>query len=286
LRKVNWATRRWRIPSRLRTERLKEFLAKTNLRDLLGKEFVDGLEKRRDLMEGRQFRLIGLQVPLFFFLALSLVDLEHVKFSFFGISSDAVRSLREILLIVSVVLGLVSNIFALHIARLNEMLRAVIAKNAKEDAELREFLSMRYGIPEFSLFVTFDSEMRVGGWQFLLFGIYMIGCLAIVGVLFGGILAVQLLNLLAIYSHPNFSSLFSGIVIAVVVIADVITVTGFLLFKALQPYQNDEDFRKLSKLRVENESKYNEIITAIVKEHHSKGLLYRLFMRPRMKRLN
>jgi hypothetical protein len=88
-----------------------------------------------------------------------------------------------------------------------------------------------------------------------------------------------------VYLHPNFSPFVSAIVIAVAIIGDMIAAASLLLLKILQPYQTDEDFRKLVKLKYKDESKYNEVLKAIVKEHSSKGFFRRLFTRPRMKRL-
>ena len=97
--------------------------------------------------------------------------------------------------------------------------------------------------------------------------------------------AVQMLNLLEVYRHPNFSPSLSIFVIVYVSLGDISAALIWLLRKSVQPYQTLEDFEKLKTLKSVDEAAYKAIIQRMVREHQSKGIITRIFGRPKMPRL-
>jgi hypothetical protein len=122
MRELRKTTTRWLSPIKLRAERFAELQAKKKYTDLLGAEFIAGLEKRNDLLEGRYYKGLAIQIPLFFILALSLLKVD-VKTTFLGFSIESAKSIREILLVLSVPVALFMAMIHLQQASIKEMLK-------------------------------------------------------------------------------------------------------------------------------------------------------------------
>jgi hypothetical protein len=96
--KIRWTTTRWVWPATVRQERYGQVHGSTKYKDVFDQKFLEGLEKRRDLLDSRRYGVTALEMPLFLLLAFSLVNLD-VKVSVAGFSIEGVRGLREILLV-------------------------------------------------------------------------------------------------------------------------------------------------------------------------------------------
>ncbi len=238
-----WTTSRWRLPGRLRRERLRQLLSKSDLEEIFGNSFIEGLEKRKESLERVQWRLIAIQVPLFLFLAFSLLKLD-VNLNVLGISAGVSQKLREVLLLLSTTFGVISATMNRELGFVKEMMKAFIEKQSGTDNNLKEFLEARYGLSLISPLQSFDSDLIVGKTQFVGFIIWIASGLVFVGMLILMAVAVQFLNLIEIYLNPNVSRGASFFVIAYVVLGDVIALGSWLLAYSVQPYQTYEDFRE------------------------------------------
>ena len=284
MREPKWTTTRWKLPGKLRKERLAQLLARSDLRDIFDKDFIKGVEERKYLLEGRQWKLLLIQLPLFLFLAFSLLDLK-VTVTVVGISTEASKSLREILLLLSAAFGLGYSSMDREIGYLNDILKAFILKQAGKDAEVRDFLDVRYGMGEISPFKTFDENLYPGKAQLVAFFVWVAMVVVFISMLVVLVLAVQVLNLFAVYYEPNFSREASIFVIVFVLLADVATILPWLMTRSVQPYDTFEDAKKLDRLQMTDTKKWHEILRKMGEQHASKGIFRRIFGRPKMPRI-
>src|SRR6185437_13454448 len=97
-RKTKWTTTRWVWPEKIRIERYKQLHASSKYKDVFDLRYLDGLEKRRELIEGRRYKSSAIQIPLFLLLTFSLLHLD-LTVSIAGFSIASARGLREILLL-------------------------------------------------------------------------------------------------------------------------------------------------------------------------------------------
>src|SRR4051794_12043235 len=83
--------------------RKKEFLELLNAdasKDLFNEKFIEGLEKRRDLLNARSEKVQIIQLTIMVILLISLLSM-HMSISFLGLSTPDARGVRELLLIIS-----------------------------------------------------------------------------------------------------------------------------------------------------------------------------------------
>jgi len=285
LRKLKLTTSRWRLPGSLRTERLVQLLARKDLKDILNSDFIKALESRKTLLESRRFKLLAWQAPIMIFLTFSLFHIS-ANISIFGVSTEAANSLREMLLVLSSVLGLAFSALNTEVAYIDEMLGAVAIKYAGKDKELYEFLKVRYGIFNNVMPVaSFNSELYIGMYQWTIAGVHILSGIMVIAATVGILLSVQILNLIEVYVRPTFSTSASVCVIGFVLLVDIVGFTAWLLRKSYQPYQTYEDLMRLERLRLKDKDLYQARISEIAQRHNRKGLLRRLFGRPTLRRL-
>jgi hypothetical protein len=285
LRKLKLTTSRWRLPGSLRTERLVQLLARKDLKDILNSDFIKALESRKTLLESRRFKLLAWQAPIMIFLTFSLFHIS-ANISIFGVSTEAANSLREMLLVLSSVLGLAFSALNTEVAYIDEMLGAVAIKYAGKDKELYEFLKVRYGIFNNVMPVaSFNSELYIGMYQWTIAGVHILSGIMVIAATVGILLSVQILNLIEVYVRPTFSTSASVCVIGFVLLVDIVGFTAWLLRKSYQPYQTYEDLMRLERLRLKDKGLYQARISEIAQRHNRKGLLRRLFGRPTLRRL-
>ena len=283
MRRAKLTTRRWRRPSSLRRARFAELLALTKYNAIFDKDFFLGLERRIELLESRQLKAMGIQIPLFLFLAFSLLHID-VNFRILGISADVSKSLREILLLVTTTISVGYSRLEYDLLYLKEMLTATITKQAGDNEHLRNFLEIRYGLSEIAPGNSFDDDLRIGSAQVISLTILLFGRIIMISMIVIILLTIQVWNIIEVYAHPNFAREISIFVIIYVLLGDILFLTYSFLVRSVQPYQTDEDFRKLVELRKTNEEEYDTILRKMVLEHGAKGLLGRLFGRPRLRR--
>jgi hypothetical protein len=276
-------TTRWLWPVKLRADRFAELGAKKKYADLLGTDFMSGLEKRCDLLEGRYYKGLAIQIPLFFMLAFSLLNMD-VKTTLIGFSVESVKSLREILLVLSVPIALWMAVIQLHMSSIKELLKTSIARSAGDDADLKDFLEVRYGL-SYLVSKPYVNELTFGFFQ-LIAGIVLILIIyMLVAVMAVVAFGVQIASIREIYLHPNFSLAISKLVSASVIAGDVALLLLVVLTTSIQPYQSMEDWNKLAKLGDRDPEKVKQILQEIFTEHRSKRWFRRVFGRPKMKRL-
>lgn len=286
MRDVQWKTTRWRLPSSLRREILLSLMAKKVNGETLGKEFVGGLEKRRDMLESRQWKATALQVPLFAMLVFSLVNVD-LKVTFLGFSAESLKSLREVIVVLSSTIAIVTLPVNLHLYHVQEMMKAAVEKLAAGDRALKEVLEVRYGISA-SIVATTNADgtlVGFGAYQILTGIVVVMTFAALIIAAIAAILSVQAWTLYELYHHPNFSVFISKCVIAFVGLADLFLVGVTMLIKGFQPYQTWEDFKRLNKFRETDHARYQQVINDIVGTHRKRNWIARAFLRPRMKRL-
>ncbi len=143
-RKTKWTTTRWVWPKRIRTQRYSQLHGASEYKEIFDQKFLDGLEKRRELLEGRSYKALAIQVPLFLLLAVSLIK-QDVKLAIVGFSIDGVGGLREILLVISSFLALMTSGFNRELGDLKEIIKGAVEKISQGKPDAREFLNVRYG---------------------------------------------------------------------------------------------------------------------------------------------
>jgi hypothetical protein len=165
-----------------------------------------------------------------------------------------------------------------------EMLQAVVNKQAKKDSILRGFLEVRYGIAPMSPIAPAD-DLNAGKTQMVFSFLAFISFIALALMLGLMVVGVQIANLIEVYRHPNFSYGASLFVIAYVLVGDLMLASIWALRKAPQPYQSNEDFKKLLRKEKDDPEAYQAIIRKMVQEHLSKGYIRRVLGRPKLSRL-
>jgi hypothetical protein len=284
MRGLRKTTTRWLWPTELRAERFAELQAKKKYADLLGAEFIAGLEKRSDLLEGRYYKGLAIQIPLFFILALSLLNVD-VKAAFLGFSIESAKSIREILLVLSVPVALFIAVIQLRLTSINEMLKNSIARIARDDVDLKDFLDVRYGLSYFVSKPYGRRELGFGYTQLIASLAAILLVFSLIGLMLIVALIVQIACIREVYLHPNFSPSISKLVIAVVIGGDIALLLMAFLSTSIQPYQSWEDWNKLAELADRDPERVKQILQKIVADHASSGSLKRIFGRPRMKRM-
>src|SRR5262245_26806290 len=281
MRKAKFTTV-WKLPSTLRKERFVELFSKKEFREILNSDFIKGVESRRDLLQARRFKLYAWQVPLFLFLALSLVPVK-ISGAIFGVSIDSAKTLREVLLVISSTLGLAALFIQSQGTYLEEILDAVAIKQSANNKDLKEFLTVRYGTGTF-LLRDYNDDLKSNA-KLVAGVIFLVILVLLLLLLFSATTAIHIFNLVEVYLHPNFSNTISVLVMAYVILADIVLVLGFFLIISPLPYSTWEDLRKLERLRSKDPAAYDAVISAMVRKHLQKGFLRRIFGRPTLPRL-
>lgn len=283
MRNPNWTTRRWRRPASLRKERFHEYLARKDLREILGSEFLKGVEARKKHYEDRLFKLLAWQIPIFLFLSLSLVNVE-TTIGVFGISAKSAVQLRELLLCVSIILGYLSWLNSTPLNYLNEMLDSAAVRAAKNDPILKEFIGMRFGISPLMTVRSYDRNLDHGVLQHIVSIIAVVALLVAAAMFALMVASVQMINLWNVIQHPNFSTAISYVTVAFVVCGDLFFFFIFLLRSLVQPYRTYEDFNKLLSMQARDSKAYDLVIKSMVEEHLKKNVIFRVFRRPQLPR--
>jgi hypothetical protein len=283
MRQPRRTTTRWLFPVQLRAQRFAELKAKKKYADVLGPEFMSGLEKRNDLLEGRYYKGLAVQIPLFFILAFSLLNVD-VKTTLLGFSIESAKSVREILLVLSVPVALSMAFVQLQQASIKEMLKTSIGRVAGDDTDLKDFLEVRYGLSYFTS-KPYGHELSFGYFQLIAGIVFILLVFAMIGVMLVAVLGVQVACILEVYQHPNFSPAISKVVIGMAIGGDIALLLLVFLTTSLQPYQSLEDWNKLTKLADRDPDKVKQILDDVFTQHRSKGWFGRTFRRPKMKRL-
>jgi hypothetical protein len=284
MRKPKWTTLRWRSPPSLRKERFQQLLAKRDLNNVFGERFIDQLEHRRDLLENKRWRLTVWQIPIFLFLAFSLLNMD-TSIILFGISVKSLSHIREVLLIISSSLAIWAWTIDTPIRFIQEMMGACINKLSNNDDDLRDFLKIRYGLAGWSLKV-FDKNLK----PTLMYGIIaimMLLAIVIIAIMIVAILlSIQIASLYEINNYPNFSHGVSIFVISYVGLVDFFVLSAAILTTVKIPYSTYEDLNMLVRLKKRNPDAHQKIINDMVNEYLKRKRIVRMFTRPKLRRIN
>src|SRR4051794_1577990 len=196
--------RTWRRAGPLRRQRFFDILSEQREGGPFDSAFIDLLHKRRSSTIRFWFKLISLQFPILALLVLALIPI-HASVSVLGITPAASRNLREILVVISAIFGVIASGVSIYYAVLNEMIEAYVIKLSKGNSETKEFLGIAHGV-DFLIFPkSLDKNVHIG-WGF---GVFLLAVFAALAVLVlsivAGFLYLHLYVLSDIYNDPSFS---------------------------------------------------------------------------------
>jgi hypothetical protein len=202
----HWITSRWRQPKAARQEKTKKLFASTSLNvPLFGSDFIEALEKKQSELEKIRWAQMMIQVPIFLFLAFSLIDFNDVTVTFLGVSSSAAGGLREILLLASATVGFYFLVTEHRLIKIQEILNAHVAHLSQgKEALVKEFLETRFSqqlwIPKGAPSDTTGST-SIDKIASAIFCVSMITGFVILGTI---CLIVLALNLNQIFINPHY----------------------------------------------------------------------------------
>jgi len=283
MRKPTWSTTRWRLPRSVREENYSKVFAKQEFKETFDTKFADGLEKRHDVLEGRKFKIVAIQIPIFILLLLSVLDLDF-PITILGVTPHSSKNIRELLISVYATIGLYMTNLDIETNELKEVLRAYIQQRFRTDPTAELILRKRYGLGTRGVHTPSD-DLFIGRLQLIFGTLGAFATILVVAVLFIFAVVLEVYVLIDIYNSPSFSPLVSKMTIVYVVACNIAAIVYWLFNHSLQPFQSFADFERLGKLQVSNPEEYDRIIRDIVAEHYKKGLFRRLLTRPKMKRI-
>jgi hypothetical protein len=283
--KMRWTTTRWLWPHTLRQERIGQLYGSTKYKDLFDQKFLEGLEKRRDLLESRTYKLWGLQTPLFLLLAFSLVNLD-VKLSLAGFSIEGVRGIREIILVILGFLTMASSNIQRELDDVKEVMSGIVAKMSGDKIDVLDLLKVRFGLGGLTGPGGYDPKLLTGGFHLALAILAILPALLFIGASAALALGIELITVWQIWLHPNFSRAVSVAVIAFVLVTYIALIILTWLKQGLQPFQTFEDIEKLSKMQWKDKARYDEIIGEIRQQQEKRGFFSKLLFRPHLPRIN
>ncbi len=218
-------TKLWVRASTLRQARYLETIRKND--GVLGDKYFEEVDKRRS--SAASLRLIAsiVQIPIFALLVLSLIPVDASS-SVLWTSPASNKNLREILIVVSAVLALVTSFIGYHHDVLAEILAAHVERQSKDDKDVQEMLKISYGIALFPLPTT-QGHLELGrGFRLFVHIFAALSAITLV-ILALGTIFIRLKVLEDIYFAPSFSTEVSVWVIGFVFLCDVVGLLIFLL---------------------------------------------------------
>jgi hypothetical protein len=219
-------TKLWVSASTLRQAKYLEIIRKND--GVLGDKYFEDVDKRRSSAAGLRLMACAFQIPIFAFFALSLIPIE-ADFSVLGISPTSNKNLREILIVVSAVLGLGIIFIGYYHDALTEILAAHAERRSKGNKDVQEMLKISYGINIFPLPPRTQGYLELGWGRLLFVGIFAVLTAMTLVIFTLGALYIRLKVLEDIYFRPSFSTIVSVWVIGFVLICDVLGLLIFLL---------------------------------------------------------
>jgi hypothetical protein len=240
---------RWKSPPRVRSERYGQLHGSTRFKDVFDQKFLDGLERRKELLESRLGKASVLNLPIFALLAFSLLQLD-IKLSIAGFSIESARGLREILLFFLALKATYALPNNLLLSDTTEVLRAAIDKISGGQNDIRHFLKVRYGLLGTEPATEFDGSLFAGrGYRFAFHALgvlvsVMSATTRIIG--FGVIMAVIVLTMREIWLHPNFSPAVSIVVIVYSVSTAIVSELIIWYWVGPQPFQTWETIEDMA----------------------------------------
>lgn len=213
----------WVRGSTLRGARYSEIIDANH--GIFDEGYFKDVDKQRASAASLRLILVAIQIPIFAVFALALIPVGSDSHAL-GIVR-ASRDLREILIVVSAVLGVAINFIGYHHDVLAEIMAVRLARRSKDDKDVQELLNISYGMALFPFPPTTQGDLELGGgYRFLVRALSVFTWLTLVILALGAIF-IRVKVLEDIYFVPTFSGDASGWVIGFAVITDLLG--GFIL---------------------------------------------------------
>jgi hypothetical protein len=232
-------TKSWVRANTLRQARYLEIIQK-NDGVLEGKYFED-IDKRRSATASLRLIATLVQIPIFAFLVLSLLPVD-ASAPVLWTSPTSTKNLREILIVVSAFLALVTSFIGYHHDVLAEILAAHVERQSKDDKDVEEMLKISYGLALFPLPGN-QGHLELGRGFHLFVRIFNVLSAITLVILALGTIFIRVKVLEDIYFAPSFSTEVSVWVIGFVVMCDIVGTLIFFLTTGPIRARNFEDGR-------------------------------------------
>lgn len=226
-------------------------------------------------------KLIIVQIPIFTFLVLGLIPI-HVQFSILGVSPDANKNLREVLVVISAILGLITAAINLNRNVLDDLTKAHLRRQSKGKKDVAELLEIAYGFNVVGLPNPGFRRLLFGGSYTLFLLSILIVILLLVAAIIVAAGTIHFLILRDIYQQPSFSTLVSICVIGFVLICDLLVLALGILGSGMVPMQDFENLRKLTDLQELYPERAKKMYQAIIERHYRKPFFWRIMSRPKI----
>lgn len=233
----------WRLLSPIRKERLQTLFKAEETKTVFNDEFFKGVMDRLKVLEGRELKLLAVVLTLWALMALSLLPV-HVKFTLFGIESDNLKALREVLLIAYSSINVYASLMTRQEASyLKEIVRAhdelLTPFKEIESLDGRNVLLLAHGLSHHWAPNPTDKNLRPMGRSFLFNLSRDVLILSFGVMLLAGSAAIQIAVMVMIVRYPNYSTTISILVVIYAMICDFAILTGWYIRKGLYPYWDD-----------------------------------------------
>ena len=164
-----------------------------------------------------------------------------------------------------------------------EMLKIRNERAAKGDKEIAEYLNTGNGIGVLFFQVPNDKNLvpsLVGKSMALLLAL---GVVVILMALVGMAAVVHVWTLIDVLQHPTFSPTITKAIVSYVIVVDVVIFFWVTFQHGLVPFKSHERLNRLHELSFRDPERYAEIIAQSVRKHRSRGFLWRVLMKPRIR---
>jgi hypothetical protein len=185
------------------------------------RKFIEGLEKRRDVLETRSQKSSLVQLTISLLLAVALIS-PDMSVSLFGLSAKA-GGFREILLLVMGSMQVYGMLPAIEQARISDVMHLYLQKQAAGDPTVLRLLKLRHGMgtewrmPEL-------TGRTLSKWQMFNLVFSGIGLFLWVIAVFVGFVSLELFGMVSILRSPTIST---GVSILLCIYLVVVTVCNF-----------------------------------------------------------
>jgi hypothetical protein len=257
-------------------------LVKTSNANIFSEKFIEVVQRRRDTIDSRNFKLLGFQIPIFALLMMALIPIQ-AKVSVAGITPEASRNLREVLVVVSALLGLAVTFSNIHENILKDMVKAYIQKISKRNSAVSEFLEVGYDVSSVVFPDRYLGDHVQLGWGVtVFFGAWISGlCILLAAVLLGAF-CIHVAILRDIYVDPSFSAAVSASVIGFVLLCDFVGLSGSIFASGLVAVRSYENMMKLSKWYEKKPDEANKVYREIARTYSRRPFIGRILSRPSM----
>jgi hypothetical protein len=281
VRKPRLHTLAWRNIGAVRQEQFSDFLAKQGKDSLFDDALIEAVKKRRSSNYALSLKLISVQIPVFIFLALSLIPIQ-ASFSILGISPAANRNLREVFLVVSTLMAMIASGLSYYSAILTEMLAGYLDRRSKGDTRVRGYLNIAHGVEFFILPSRYGETVNTSGWYVAFIGTVAVALFLFFLIVVVTVFGIHVLVLRDVYNDPSFSPTVSVAVIAFVLIGDFLSIAISLVANGPILLNDFSNMFAAKKIGERDPAKESAIYQRLAQLHVQKPWLIRKFTRVKM----